>query len=66
MNTPRDEYWRKSKLPHASSFKSQRSYKRRVADTFKKIPSSALALLELLLAIDPEESGTASLALKSE
>ncbi|KAL6498419.1 hypothetical protein OROHE_026687 [Orobanche hederae] len=64
--SPSDEYWRKAKLPHASSFKSQRSYKRRVADTFKEFPSSALALLEILLAIDPEERGTASSALKSE
>ncbi|KAL0351276.1 UNVERIFIED_CONTAM: putative serine/threonine-protein kinase [Sesamum calycinum] len=61
-----DEYWKKTKLPHASSFKSQRTYKRRVADTFKEFPSSALALVEVLLSIDPEERGTASSALKSE
>ncbi|GFQ00623.1 probable serine/threonine-protein kinase at1g54610 [Phtheirospermum japonicum] len=64
--SPTDEYWRKAKLPHASSFKSQRVYKRRVSDSFKEFPSSALALLEVLLAIDPEERGTASSALKSE
>ncbi|KAL6578769.1 hypothetical protein OROMI_008985 [Orobanche minor] len=39
------------------SFKSHRSYKRQVADTLKNFPSSALALLELLLAIAPEERG---------
>ncbi|KAL3641481.1 hypothetical protein CASFOL_016449 [Castilleja foliolosa] len=64
--SPTDEYWRKAKLPQASSFKSQRVYKRRVSETFKEFPSSALALLEALLAIDPEERGTASSALKSE
>ncbi|KAL2231816.1 probable serine/threonine-protein kinase At1g09600 [Sesamum indicum] len=64
--SPTDEYWRKTKLPHASSFKSQRTYKRRLADTFKEFPSSALALVEVLLSIDPEERGTASSALKSE
>ncbi|KAL0326416.1 UNVERIFIED_CONTAM: putative serine/threonine-protein kinase [Sesamum radiatum] len=64
--SPTDEYWKKTKLPHASSFKSQRTYKRRVADTFKEFPSSALALVEVLLSIDPEERGTASSALKSE
>lgn len=64
--SPTEAYWRKTKLPHATSFKSQRLYKRRVADTFKDFPSSALALLEVLLSIDPEERGTASSALKSE
>ncbi|KAL6582088.1 hypothetical protein OROMI_006102 [Orobanche minor] len=39
------------------SFKSHRSYRRQDADTLKNFPSSALALLELLLAIAPEERG---------
>ncbi|GER37867.1 protein kinase superfamily protein [Striga asiatica] len=64
--SPNEAYWRKAKLPHASSFKSQPLYKRRVSDTFKEFPSSALALLEVLLAIDPEERGTATSALGSE
>ncbi|KAK4391308.1 putative serine/threonine-protein kinase [Sesamum angolense] len=46
--------------------RTERTYKRRVADTFKEFPSSALALVEVLLSIDPEERGTASSALKSE
>ncbi|EPS66642.1 hypothetical protein M569_08134, partial [Genlisea aurea] len=62
-----ESFWKKTKLPHAASFKSQRQYKRRVADTFiKELPSSALALVEILLSIDPEERGTASSALKTE
>ncbi|KAI3460707.1 hypothetical protein Pfo_017370 [Paulownia fortunei] len=64
--SPTEEYWRKTKLPHATSFKSQRLYKRRVADAFKDFPSSALDLVEVLLSIDPEVRGTASSALKSE
>ncbi|EYU22739.1 hypothetical protein ABFS82_03G121400 [Erythranthe guttata] len=64
--SPTEEYWMKTKLPHATSFKSQRVYKRRVSDTFKDIPSSALALVEVLLSIDPKQRGTASSALRSE
>ncbi|KAG8378524.1 hypothetical protein BUALT_Bualt08G0146000 [Buddleja alternifolia] len=64
--SPTEEYWRKAKLPHATSFKSHHQYKRRVADTFKDFPSSALALVEVLLSIDPEKRGTASSALKSK
>lgn len=64
--SPTQEYWKRAKLPHATSFKSQPSYKRRVSDTFKDFPSSALALLEVLLSIDPDERGSASSALKSE
>lgn len=64
--SPTEEYWKKSILPHATSFKSQRLYKRRVADTFREFPSPALALIEVLLSIDPDERGTASSALRSE
>lgn len=64
--SPTEEFWRKTNFPHASSFRSQRLYKRRVADTFKEFPSSALDLVESLLSIDPEERGTASSALKSK
>ncbi|KAL5171328.1 putative serine/threonine-protein kinase [Glycine soja] len=35
-------------------------------ETFKDIPSSALSLLEVLLAVEPEDRGTASLALQHE
>ncbi|PHU30090.1 putative serine/threonine-protein kinase [Capsicum chinense] len=64
--SPCEEYWRKSKLPLASSFKQQNPYKRRIADTFKDLPPTALALVEVLLAIEPEKRGTASSALSSE
>ncbi|XP_068651746.1 probable serine/threonine-protein kinase At1g54610 [Aristolochia californica] len=64
--SPSDDYWRKSKLPHATIFKPQQPYKRCVAETFKEIPVSALALLDVLLAIEPIDRGTAASALKSE
>ncbi|XP_028756523.1 probable serine/threonine-protein kinase At1g09600 isoform X2 [Neltuma alba] len=64
--SPSEEYWKKSKLPHATIFKPQHPYKRVVAETFKDFPPSALSLLEVLLAIEPDDRGTASLALHSE
>lgn len=64
--SPSEEYWRKSKLPHATIFKPQQPYKRCIADTFKEFPNSSLALLETLLAIEPADRGSAAAALKSE
>ncbi|XP_078445584.1 putative serine/threonine-protein kinase At1g54610 isoform X2 [Wolffia australiana] len=63
--SPSEDYWKKSKLPHTSVFKPQKPYKRCVAETFKDFPSSSLALVETLLAIDPAERQSASAALKS-
>ncbi|XP_050217168.1 probable serine/threonine-protein kinase At1g54610 [Mercurialis annua] len=64
--SPSEDYWRKSKLPHATIFKPQQPYRRCVAETFKEFPAPALALMETLLAIDPADRGTAASALKSE
>ncbi|KAF3773357.1 putative serine/threonine-protein kinase [Nymphaea thermarum] len=64
--SPSEEYWKKSKLPHATIFKPQQPYKRCISETFKSFPPSSLPLVETLLAIDPNERGTASAALKSE
>ncbi|KAF3951671.1 hypothetical protein CMV_022705 [Castanea mollissima] len=64
--SPSEEYWQKSKLPHATSFKPQHRYRRFVADTFKDFPSSALALVDKLLSIEPEKRGSAASALRSE
>ena len=63
--SPTEAFWKKTKLPLASSFRSQRVYKRSVSQTFKDFPPSTLALLEVLLSIDPQERGTASSALNS-
>ncbi|GMP39460.1 hypothetical protein CsSME_00010283 [Camellia sinensis var. sinensis] len=64
--SPSDEYWEKTKLSHATIFKPQHQYKRCVAETFKDLPSSALALLDVLLQVEPEGRGWASSALHSE
>ncbi|XP_004242255.1 probable serine/threonine-protein kinase At1g54610 isoform X1 [Solanum lycopersicum] len=64
--SPSEEYWSKSKLPLATSFKQQNPYKRGIADTFKDLPPTALALVDALLSIEPEKRGTASSALSSE
>ncbi|KAI9082951.1 hypothetical protein K1719_035094 [Acacia pycnantha] len=64
--SPSEEFWQKTKLPHATSFKPQRQYRRRVSETFKDFSASALALVEKLLAIEPEDRGSATSALQSE
>jgi serine/threonine protein kinase len=64
--SPSEEYWKKSKLPHATIFKPQQPYKRCIRDTFKDFPPSSLSLVETLLAIDPAERQTATAALQSE
>ncbi|KAL6202062.1 hypothetical protein ACLB2K_025773 [Fragaria x ananassa] len=64
--SPSEEYWRKSKLPHATIFKPQQPYRRCVTETFKDFPVPALALMDTLLSIDPADRGSASSALKSE
>nr|GMC76139.1 probable serine/threonine-protein kinase At1g54610 [Ipomoea batatas] len=64
--SPSEEYWKKSKLPNATLFKPQQPYKRCTKETFKDFPSSSLPLIETLLAIDPNERGTATAALHSE
>ncbi|CAL9166396.1 unnamed protein product [Musa hybrid cultivar] len=63
--SPSDEYWKKSKLPHATIFKPQHRYRRCVADTFEDFPSVALTLLDSLLAVEPANRGTAASALSS-
>ncbi|KAK4850290.1 hypothetical protein QYF36_005385 [Acer negundo] len=64
--SPSEDYWRKSKLPHATIFKPQQPYKRCVAETFKDFPAPALGLMETLLSIDPADRGSAAFALNSE
>ncbi|KAH0744904.1 hypothetical protein KY290_032897 [Solanum tuberosum] len=64
--SPSEEYWRKSRLPHATIFKPQQPYRRCVAETFKEFPAPALALIETLLSIDPVDRGSSASALKSE
>ncbi|KAG2309038.1 hypothetical protein Bca52824_028786 [Brassica carinata] len=57
----------KIEIAHATIFKLQHQHKRCLADTYKDlIPSSALALLDVLLAVEPKARGTTSSALQSE
>ncbi|CAN8294618.1 unnamed protein product [Cochlearia groenlandica] len=64
--SPSEDYWKRSKLPHTTIFKPQHPYERCVAETFKSLPSSALALVEILLAVEPDARGTTASALESE
>ncbi|KAL8478483.1 hypothetical protein ACS0TY_030396 [Phlomoides rotata] len=64
--SPSEAYWKKSRLPNANIYKPQQPYKRCVADAFKDFPPSALALVETLLAVQPDARGTATAALNSE
>lgn len=64
--SPSEDYWRKSKLPHATIFKPQQPYRRVVGETFNEFPEPALALIETLLSIDPSDRGSAASALMSE
>ncbi|KAI3931351.1 hypothetical protein MKX01_040268 [Papaver californicum] len=63
--SPSEEYWKKSKLPHATIFKPQQPYKRCIPETLKDFPPSSLPLIETLLSIDPDERRTSSSALKT-
>ncbi|KAI4336367.1 hypothetical protein L6164_014902 [Bauhinia variegata] len=64
--SPTEEYWKKYRLPNATLFKPQQPYKRCISENFKDFPPSSLPLIETLLAIDPDNRGTALAALNSE
>ncbi|XP_062099909.1 probable serine/threonine-protein kinase At1g09600 [Humulus lupulus] len=64
--SPSEDFWQKTRLPHATSFKPQQPYKRRLPETFKDFPSFAMALVDKLLAIEPKDRGSAATALASD
>ncbi|KAF8408150.1 hypothetical protein HHK36_007292 [Tetracentron sinense] len=64
--SPPDEYWKKSKLPHATIFKPQHPYESYLRDTCKEFPTTAVNLIETFLSVEPYKRGTASSALASE
>ncbi|XP_028087485.1 probable serine/threonine-protein kinase At1g54610 isoform X3 [Camellia sinensis] len=64
--SPSEEYWKKSRLPNATLFKPQQPYKRCISEALKNFPPSSLPLIETLLAIEPDERGSATAALNSE
>nr|VDD37666.1 unnamed protein product [Brassica oleracea] len=64
--SPTEDYWRKLKLPPSAAFRPSLPYGRHVAEMFKDLPTNVLSLLEALLSIDPEQRGSAAIALESE
>ena len=64
--SPTEDYWRKLKLPPSAAFRPSLPYVRHVAEMFKDLPTNVLSLLEALLSIDPEQRGSAAIALESE
>lgn len=64
--SPPDDYWKKSKLPHATLFKPQQPYDSILRETFKDLPTTAVNLIETLLSVEPYKRATASAALASE
>ncbi|XP_075097208.1 protein IMPAIRED IN BABA-INDUCED STERILITY 1 isoform X2 [Nicotiana tabacum] len=64
--SPPDDYWKRSKLPHATIFKPQHPYESCLWNTFKDLPKSAVSLIETLLSVEPHKRGNASSALASQ
>ncbi|KAG9138078.1 hypothetical protein Leryth_001328 [Lithospermum erythrorhizon] len=64
--SPPEDYWKKSKLPHATLFKPQHPYACSLWETFKDLPETAVSMIESLLSVEPHMRGTASTALASE
>ncbi|KAJ0540116.1 putative protein-serine/threonine kinase CMGC-CDK-CRK7-CDK9 family [Helianthus annuus] len=64
--SPCEDYWDRSKLPHAMLFKPQRPYESCLRETFKDLPKNTVELIETLLSVEPFKRGTASSALASE
>uniref|UniRef100_A0A0E0PG91 [RNA-polymerase]-subunit kinase n=1 Tax=Oryza rufipogon TaxID=4529 RepID=A0A0E0PG91_ORYRU len=64
--SPSEEFWASLKLSRATVFKPQHLYHRCVNNVYKGFSSSALELLDQLLAVDPSSRGTAASALESE
>jgi serine/threonine protein kinase len=64
--SPSEDFWANLKLSRATIFKPQHPYRRCVNDVYKDFPTTALTLLDYLLAVEPGNRGTAASALDSE
>ncbi|XP_029129474.1 protein IMPAIRED IN BABA-INDUCED STERILITY 1 isoform X2 [Cajanus cajan] len=64
--SPPDEYWKKTRLPHATLFKPQQPYDSCLRQSFKDIPATSVHLLQTLLSVEPYKRGTATSALSSD
>ncbi|CAN8292568.1 unnamed protein product [Cochlearia groenlandica] len=64
--SPPADYWKKSKLPHATLFKPQQHYDSCLRGTLKDLSDVDINLIETLLSVEPQKRGTASTALASQ
>ncbi|KAF8114325.1 hypothetical protein N665_0039s0089 [Sinapis alba] len=64
--SPPEDYWKKSKLPHATLFKPQQHYDGCLRETLKDLSDVDISLIETLLSVEPHKRGTASTALISQ
>ncbi|KAF4346649.1 hypothetical protein G4B88_006970 [Cannabis sativa] len=64
--SPSEDFWQKTRLPHATSFNQQQPYRRSLQETFRDLPCFAMALVDKLLAIEPKDRGSATTALASD
>lgn len=64
--SPPDEYWKKTRLPHATLFKPQQPYDSCLRQSFKDLPATSVNLLQTFLSVEPYKRGTATSALSSE
>ncbi|KAL1197309.1 Protein IMPAIRED IN BABA-INDUCED STERILITY 1 [Cardamine amara subsp. amara] len=64
--SPPADYWKKSKLPHATLFKPQQHYDGCLRESLKDLSDDDINLIETLLSIEPHKRGTASTALVSQ
>ncbi|CAJ1975327.1 unnamed protein product [Sphenostylis stenocarpa] len=64
--SPPDEYWKKTRLPHATLFKPQQPYDSCLRQFFKDLPATSVHLLQTLLSVEPYKRGSAASALSSE
>ncbi|KAI4366840.1 hypothetical protein MLD38_022657 [Melastoma candidum] len=62
--TPQDDYWKKAELP--TTFRPEQTYNPSIIECFKEFPDTSVGLLSTLLALDPANRGTASMALQHE
>lgn len=64
--SPPDSFWRKTRLPHATSFRPQHTYEATLRERCKELSTTGVLLLETLLSMEAYKRGTASSALNSE
>ncbi|XP_009627812.1 probable serine/threonine-protein kinase At1g54610 [Nicotiana tomentosiformis] len=62
--TPTEDYWRKTKL--STTFRPPYTYSSNKKEAFRHFPLSSWRLLNVLLALDPANRGSASSALQDE